>query len=114
MRSNLIILDSKSNYESESSIKDLQSKFKVLDLSGGIGNGIIEMLQEEANQIEKSSRTVFTYGSIVAVLEKVRSINDNVLRVNKAKSILLNTPREAMKQGRLKVLPQDVEKVSNQ
>jgi len=114
MRSNLIILDSKSNYESESTIKDLQSKFKVLDLSGGIGNGIIEMLQEEANQIEKSSRTVFTYGSIVAVLEKVRSINDNVLRVNKAKSILLNTPREAMKQGRLKVLPQDVEKVSNQ
>ncbi len=105
----IVALDTKSDYHTKLSSREMvATHFEMIDAGMGTNNGLISMLETEAEKIEHYARVLITYPAVVAIAESASRYFDLASASEKAKDLLLESPKEALRAGRRAVLRVDV------
>jgi len=108
----IVALDSKANFYDKLSNNEVFLKyFEILDAGVGSDEGVVSMLEAEAEKIEKHTSVLFTYPALLAIADSSRGYFDLATVAEKAKGLLIAAPREAAHEGRRVVLKEDIQRL---
>lgn len=105
----IVALDSEGDYHGFLSGKDaIKTGFEMIKADEGSDEGLISMLENEAEELERSSRVLVTYPAVLAVAEASKRYFDLSAIAEKARQTLIESVPNALKKGRKVVLKEDV------
>lgn len=108
----IVALDSKSEFHSFIENKtSLMEHFEVLKIDIKSGEGIMAMLKEEAESIEKESHILVTYTALVAISQNAKQYFDAFAYADKAKDILFEVVSSCATRGIKIIFPEHINEI---
>ncbi len=105
----IVGLDGKDAFHSElESNATLLEHFQILKIDIGSGEGVMAMLEKQAEEIEKESKLFITYTALVSILESSRRYFDGSSYAEKAKDLLLEAVPYCFSHGSKVLLPEHI------
>jgi ATP-dependent Clp protease ATP-binding subunit ClpC len=105
----IVALDSKAEYHAKLATREIiATHFEMIDIGEGSNEGLITMLESEAEKIERHSHFFITYPALLAIADSAGRYFDLASVTEKAKDLLLDAPIEASRAGRHVVTKEDV------
>ncbi len=105
----IVALDTKADYHSElASRETIATHFEMIDAGTGSDEGLVGMLESEAERIERHSHIFVTYPAVMAAIESAKHYFDLASAAEKAKDLLIDAPRQAIARGSRIVTKEDV------
>jgi ATP-dependent Clp protease ATP-binding subunit ClpC len=105
----IVALDTKTDYHSQlESRETIATHFEMIDAGTGSDEGLVGMLESEAEMIEKHSHMFVTYPAVMAAAESAKQYFDLASIVEKAKDLLIDAPRQTIARGSRIVTKDDV------